>query len=126
MNLHHVEQTPYVRVTNSIPEFVVAQVTRANGDVVPLTASDAFELTLAYALELPAAALGTWQTVIVVCIEGTDCNAEVIRAASGLASHTVVLVGDVDASLKRKGRDAWYYVDPLLQHLLQKTPETST
>ncbi|MGF6871432.1 hypothetical protein [Paraburkholderia sp. MM5477-R1] len=126
MSLHDVEQTPYVRVTNSIPEFVVAQVARANGDLVPLTASDAFELTLAYALELPAAALGTWQTVIVVCIEGTDCNAEVIRAASGVASHTVVLVGDVDASLKREGRDAWYCVDPLLQHLLQKVSETST
>lgn len=126
MSLHDVEQTPYVRVTNSIPEFVVAQVARANGDIVPLTASDAFELTLAYALELPAAALGTWQTVIVVCIAGTDCNAEVIRAASGLASHTVVLVGDVDASLKRKGRDAWYYVDPLLQYLLQTAPEAST
>lgn len=126
MSLHDVEQTPYVRVTNSIPEFVVAHVTRANGDLVPITASDAFELTLAYALELPAAALGTWQTVVVVCIEGTDCNAEMICAASGLASHAVVLVGDVDASSKRKGRDAAYYVDPLLQHLLQRVPETYT
>ncbi|WP_413657865.1 hypothetical protein [Paraburkholderia phenoliruptrix] len=126
MSLHDVEQTPYVRVTNSIPEFVVAQVARANGDVVPLTASDAFELTLAYALELPVAALGSWQTVVVVCSEGTDCNAELLRAASGLASQAVVLVGDVDASLKRKGRDAAYYVDPLLQHLLQRFPETST
>lgn len=126
MSLHDVEQTPYVRVTNSIPEFVVAQVMRANGHVAPLTASDAFELTLAYALELPTAARGNWQTVIVVCIEGTECNAEVIRAASGLASHTVVLVGDVDASLKRKGKDAWHFVDPLLQNLLQKAPETPT
>ncbi|MEC5407089.1 hypothetical protein VOM14_16205 [Paraburkholderia sp. MPAMCS5] len=126
MTLHDVEQTPYIRVTNSIPEFVVAQVTRANGDVAPLTASDAFELTLAYALELPTAALGTWQTVIVVCIDSSNCNAELIRAASGLASRTVVLVGDVDASLKREGRDAWYGADPLLQHLLQKAPETSS
>ncbi|MHB9839675.1 hypothetical protein Q8F57_033180 [Paraburkholderia terrae] len=121
MHLHAVECPPYIQVTNTIPEQVVAHLLRASGEVTPVTARDAFELTLAYALELSTAALATWQTVIIVCTRDKGCTAEWLRAASGLASQTVVLVGDIETTLTRCGKHARDDRDPLLQHLIQQS-----
>ncbi|MCP3022773.1 hypothetical protein [Cupriavidus basilensis] len=107
------------RIRGAITELLVGTVQREDGSTIALSAADASDLTLAYALTVPVAAHGRWDTVIVLCAGGESCNRDWVRAAASLASKNVILVGDVETIMNRKRLVSALDVEPLMKQMLE-------